>query len=118
MLGFVNDNNTSTAGATHESVNDVIRGTQHDAQAWNNILKATGGTLNLIKCFFAVVCITFSQAGAPVIAVHDKSWYIDIINKTDNTTEQVKAISAYTPYKILGTIQGMCQKQDDNLKFN
>ena len=46
----------------------------------------------------------------------DKSWYIDITDKTDNTTERVKAISAYTPYKNLVTIQGICKKQNDQLE--
>ena len=51
MLGFVDDNNISNTGEKHESIKDVIKRTQHDAQLWNDILKATGGTLNLLKCF-------------------------------------------------------------------
>ena len=38
-------------GAPHESITDVIQKTQHNAQLWNNILKATGGTLILLECF-------------------------------------------------------------------
>ena len=49
MLGFVDDNNISNTGEKHESIEDVIKRTQHDAQLWNDILKATGGTLNLLK---------------------------------------------------------------------
>ena len=41
MLGFVDDNNISNTGEKHESIEDVIKRTQHDAQLWNNILKAT-----------------------------------------------------------------------------
>ena len=51
MLGFVDDNNISNNGGRHESIEEVIKRTQHDAQLWNDILKATGGTLNLLKCF-------------------------------------------------------------------
>ena len=81
-------------------------------------MKATGGTLNLLKCFFQVTSTTFSQAGAPVIATHDKSWYISIIvDRTDNSTQRVKVLSAYNPYKILGTIQGICEKQDDQFEI-
>ena len=71
MLEFVDDNNISNIGEKHESIKDVIKRTQHDAQLWNDILKATGSTLNLLKCFFQVIATTFSQTGAPVIAAHD-----------------------------------------------
>ena len=94
----------------------MIKQTQHDAQLWNDILKATGGTLNLLKCFFQIITTTFSRGGAPVITAHDESWYIDIVDKTDNSTQRVKALSAYTPYKSLGTIQGICKKQDDQFE--
>ena len=108
MLGFVNDSNISNTGEKHESIEDVIKRTQHDAQLWNDILKATGGTLNLLKYFLQVITTTFSQSGAPVIAAHDESWYIDIVDRIDNSTQRVKTLLAYTPYKSLGTIQGFC----------
>ena len=60
MLSYVDDNNILNNGAPHESVADVIRKTQHDAQLWNDILKSTGGTLNLLKCFFQVINYTFA----------------------------------------------------------
>ena len=87
-----------------------------DAQLWNDTLKATGGTLNLLKCFFQVITTSFTRNGAPVIAAHDKSWYIDIVDRTDDSTQRVKALSAYTPYKSLGTIQGIYTKQDDQFE--
>ena len=34
----------------------------------------------------------FLQTSAPVIVAHDMSWYIDITDKTDNTTEKVIVI--------------------------
>ena len=84
-------------GEKHESIEEVIKQTQHDVQFWNDILKATGGTLNLLKCFFQVITTSFTRNGAPVIAAHDKSWYIDIVDRTDNSTQRVKALSGYTP---------------------
>ena len=77
---------------------------------------ARGGTLNLLKCFFPVISTIFSQTGAPVIAAHGKSWYIDSIDQIDNSTQRVKALSAYISYKSLGTIQGICEKQDDQFE--
>ena len=51
MLEVVDDSNTLNTGE-HESIKDVIKRTQHNAQLWNDILKAIGGTLNLLKYFF------------------------------------------------------------------
>ena len=59
VLGFVDDNNVSNTRDTNELIEDVIKQTQHDTQLWNNILKATGGTLYLFKCFFQIILTTF-----------------------------------------------------------
>ena len=72
--------------------------------------------MNLLKCFFQVIATTFSQTKALVIAAHDKSWYIDIVDKTNNSTQRVEALSPYVPYKSLGTVQGICQKQNDQFE--
>ena len=44
MLSYVDDNNISNNGKPHETIKEVIKRTQHDAQLWNDILKATSGT--------------------------------------------------------------------------
>ena len=96
--------------------NGLLVSSQHDAQLRNDIIKSTERTLNLLKCFFQVITTTFTRNGAPVIAAHEKSWYIDIVHRTDCSTQGVKALSAYTPYKSLGTIQGNYTKQDDQFE--
>ena len=60
MLGFVDNNNIFNTREKHESIAEVIKRTQHDAQLWNNILKATSGTLNLLKYFFQVITTQFT----------------------------------------------------------
>ena len=72
--------------------------------------------MNLLKCFFQVIATTFSRKGAPVIAAHNKSWYIDIVDQTDNSTQGVEVLSVYVPYKSLERIQRICQKQDDQFE--
>ena len=72
MLGNVDKNNISNTGGRHESIEEVIKRTQQDAQLWNDILKSTGGTLNLLKCFFQVIPTTFTRNGATVIADHNE----------------------------------------------
>jgi hypothetical protein len=55
MLGFVYDNNITNNGEEWEMVQDIIIRTQQDAQLWNDLLRATGGALNLDKCFTQVL---------------------------------------------------------------
>ena len=43
MLSYVDDNNISNNGSTRDTITDVLKRTQHDAQMWNDILLATGG---------------------------------------------------------------------------
>ena len=117
MLSYVDDNNISYNGAPHKLIADVIQQTQHNAQLWNNILTSTGGTLNLLKCFFQVINYRFSQNGAPLVAPTDPEWFINITDKSDGSSQTVQAISAYTPYKSLGTIQGLCKKQDNQFEI-
>ena len=117
MLSYVDDNNISNNRAPHESVADIIRKTQQDAQLWNNILKWTGGILNLLKCFFQVINYTFARNGSPVVAPTDPEWFINITNKSDGTSQRVQAISTYTPYKSLGTIQGLCKQQNNQFEI-
>ena len=65
ILGFMDNNNITNNGKPWETVNDIIIiiRTQHDAQLWNDLRRATGGALNLDKCF--------AQVLAPIIAPAD-----------------------------------------------
>ena len=86
MMSYVDDNNISNNESPHESVADLIRKTQHQAPLWNNILKSTGGTLNLLKCLFQVINYTFAQDRSPVVSPTDPEWFINITNKSDGTS--------------------------------
>jgi hypothetical protein len=65
---YVDDNNITNNGRDGETVKDGIKRTQHDAQLWNDLLRATGGALNMDKCFTQVLAYTFALNGGPVIA--------------------------------------------------
>ena len=55
MLGFVDDNNISNNGEKYETLRDVLNRTQNNAQQWNDILRSSGGALELTKCFMQVI---------------------------------------------------------------
>jgi hypothetical protein len=111
MLGFVDDNNITNTGEEGESVNDIIIRTQHDAQLWNDLLRATGGALNLDKCFAQIIAFQFGLNGAPVIAPADPDITITIQDRLYNKAVVIKPISPYKTYRSLGTEQGTSKNQ-------
>ncbi|OEU09351.1 hypothetical protein FRACYDRAFT_248200 [Fragilariopsis cylindrus CCMP1102] len=111
MLGFVDDNNITNNGEPWETVNDIIIRTQHDAQLWNDLLRATGGALNLDKCFAQVLAFQFGLNGAPVIAPADPTITITIQDRLNNKEVTIKPISPYKTYRFLGTEQGTSKNQ-------
>jgi hypothetical protein len=111
MLGFVDDNNITNNGEPWETVNDIIIRTQHDAQLWNDLLRATGGALNLDKCFAQVLAFQFGQNGAPVIAPADPNITITIQDRLNNAEVTIRPVSPYKTYRSLGTEQGTSKNQ-------
>jgi hypothetical protein len=111
MLGFVDDNNITNTGEEWETVSDIIVRTQHDAQLWNDLLRATGGALNLDKCFAQVIAFQFGFNGAPVVAPADPNLTIKIQDRLYNKEVIIKPISPYKTYRSLGTEQGTSKNQ-------
>ena len=106
MLSYVDDNNISNNGSTTDTITEVLKRTQHDAQMWSDILRATGGTLNLSKCFCQAMHYIFARSGAPVLAPAESTWKIKITDDRDNSEQIIDVISPYKTYKSLGTVQG------------
>ena len=111
MLGYVDDNNITNNGRAGEKVQDVIKRTQHDAQLWNDLLRATGGALNLDKCFTQVLDYTFAINGGPVIAPANPDIRIVIQDRLFKQDVVLRPISPFQTYSFLGTEQGISQNQ-------
>jgi hypothetical protein len=111
MLGFVDNNNIINNGKEWETVKDIIIRTQHDAQLWNDLLRASGGALNLDKCFAQVLAFQFGLNGAPVIAPADKKLTITLQNRLYNKEVIIRPILPYKTYRSLGTEQGTSKNQ-------
>jgi hypothetical protein len=107
----VDDNNITNNGEPWETVSDIIIRTQHDAQLWNDLLRATGGALNLDKCFAQVLAFHFGLNGAPVIAPADPNITIKIQDRLYNKEVIIRPISPYKTYRSLGTEQGTSKNQ-------
>ena len=117
MLGYVDDNNITNNGKEGETVADVIQRTQHDAQLWNDLLRATGGALNLDKCFTQVLDYQFALNGGPVIAPADPDIKIVIQDRLYKQDVVLTPISPFQTYRFLGTEQGVSQNQRQQHKI-
>jgi hypothetical protein len=113
MLEFVDNNNITNNGEEWETVNDIIIRTQHDAELWNDLLRATGGALNLDKCFAQVLAFQFGIYGAPIIAPADPTITITLQDRLNNTEVTIRPISPYKTYRRLGTEQGTSKNQTE-----
>jgi exonuclease III len=92
MIGFVDDSNGQVNSflreESHDELQRLIRQAEHNAITWSNLLEATGGSLELLKCSYHVVNWKFSIQGAPVLS---------------SVKAQVQSISV--PHSLTGELQ-------------
>ena len=55
VLGFVDNNNISNTGEKYETVCDILKKTQDNAQFWNDLITYSGVCLELAKCFTQII---------------------------------------------------------------
>ena len=55
VLGFIDDNNISNTGEKYETILDILKKTQDDAQFWNDLITSSGACLELAKCFTQII---------------------------------------------------------------
>lgn len=92
ILLFVYDWNLSNTREKYETIRDILRQTQHNAQLWNN--------------FFAWVVQKFnfpntSHNGSPLVR---KLHHLELIDCTKNINVHINLISYYSSYQSMGTV--------------
>ena len=100
MVGFVDDSTTITGGNKTDTVQDLLKKMQEDAQLWCDLLWCSGGNLELSKCGFHCIHYTFQDDGLPVMK---RSAGEDLTVTTPTGEEvKIKGKNIYTPRKNLG----------------
>jgi len=82
-------------------------------------MNASGGVLELSKCFIQVIYFEFAKSGAPFVRPPKDEFYVELTNRTTGKTEKIECISPYETYRSLGTEQGIAEYQheeNDKLK--
>ena len=115
MISFVDDCNLSNTGEKYETLQDILNRTQEDAQLWNDLIRASGGALELAKCFYQVINFEFGTNGTPFASADTSNLHLELIDRTNNKSQSINTISCYKTYKSLGKIQGISKNQKTQL---
>ena len=108
MISFVDDRNCQTnqfqADGSDETVQQLVEQTKQSAQAWSNLLSASGGALETSKCSSHIMQWKFTEQGAPpLVPLHEA--YVDALNIRDTHTSEdlrIQVMSVYQAHKTLG----------------
>jgi hypothetical protein len=71
MIGFVDDSNGQVdlflSNESEEELQQLVKRAEYNAMTWSQLLRATGGALELSKCSYHVLHWQFASHGAPVL---------------------------------------------------
>jgi hypothetical protein len=65
MVGFVDDSTCITGGNPDDTLQELLKKMQDDAQLWHDLLWCSGGKLELSKCGYHVIHYDFEDSGIP-----------------------------------------------------
>ena len=107
MIGFVDDSNGQVNVFSEEdSVNSLAemhKRAQHNAQEWAKLLGATGGALELPKCSYHLLYWRFSIQGAPVLANCPHEYRsIEVTDPHSSTPQVLEYLTPHSAHKTLG----------------
>jgi hypothetical protein len=96
-----------------------LKKAEHDAQTWEGLLSATGGELELSKCFYYVLSWKWDKHGSPVPqSIAEQHLPPMIVKMTnDNTSTEVKQKEVTHSHKTLGTYKCIVGKEKDQFEI-
>ena len=103
MAGYVDDNSVQVNCHPRNRASLIFHATE-DAQLWSDILWSSGGVLEHDKCSYHYLRTDFDSNGAPVFRSGAHGPPI-VIRDSSGAPTTLTQLSAYTPYKTLGTYQ-------------
>ena len=117
IFRFVDNNNISNTGEKYKSIRAILKKTQNDAQFWNNLITSSGARLKLTKCFTQIIQFEFTMSGASVIVAPEPGLNFTITDRILNFDFPIEPISPYDTHSSLGTVQGISEKQEDQVEI-
>ena len=105
MIGFVDDTNASVNDFENpvQSPTTIICKATADAQLWNDLLRCSGGALELSKCVYQLAHYSFAASGAPVLKALPPDFPRITIREQQSTNPvQLSPLSPFAARKTLG----------------
>ena len=117
MTGFVDDtthwlNNFNAAINGNYTKYEMYMTTQQTSQWWEQLLYATGGKLELQKCFYYPIVWKFDEEGIPTLCENDDTRQVTIISSETGKTVTIKKKQAHESHKI-GILENPSGNYDD-----
>jgi hypothetical protein len=122
MIGFVDDCNGQTNSfaddGSLETLRTLITQTKANAQAWNDLLTASGGALEVSKCSCHILQWIFSPQGAPMLVPYHGDLQSELTVRDDqtNTIHPLQLLSTHTAHKTLGHYKSPVGNQTEQFK--
>lgn len=115
MTGFFDDNTLQILQRAKESLADMCKRCEHDAQIWHNLLWASGGDLEISKCLYQFLTFDFKPDGTPTVRKGNHGARIQIQN-SEKQPMTIRQIPADEEYKLLGTYQAANHQQEQQFQ--
>ena len=120
LIGFVDgcngQTNDFTADGSLQTLHSLIAQTERNAQHWADLLRASGGALELSKCSSHILFWKFSIQGSPVLCPSFPDITIRVWDTPSETYQTVPILSAYQAHKTLGHYKDPAGNQHEQLK--
>jgi hypothetical protein len=117
--GFVDD--TSLFANTipfKDNLPDLKTNLAHDMQLWASLLEATGGKLELSKCFYYILSWKFDHNGKPIpMNISEQSQFVSPITVKDSATGmdiEIRQSEVNTSHRTLGVWKTMVGDESDH----
>ena len=119
--GFVDDTSIFTnQDSNNDDPTTIATTLQNDASEWVALLSATGGKLELSKCFFYILQWKFDDEGTPHPMTKDeleaKGVSIKIQENEQGTPTTIKHLDCNTAHRTLGLYKSPTGNQSDQIE--
>lgn len=120
--GFVDDTSIFTNNtANNSSIDDLRKRLSSDATAWASLLEASGGKLELSKCFYYLLTWKFNSEGDPTpMSINEQMLHTSSIQITGGSNTEVTTITQLEvdkPHKTLGTWKTISGKEQGGQSY-
>lgn len=108
-------------GIISNTVNGITSTLQKESNLWANLLAATGGKLELQKCFYYVLSWKYNEEGdAFQETMADQELFADLIQVHDEVNNEAMAIQqkeTSQAHKTLGAYKTISGNEADHIAF-